>query len=76
MVFGIIPECRSAFFGTGVQLRRNPQLKNYIGLHVRAPAHGHRGKGGNPLNEVHVLCSSILLNQGKLQFDKLPVGQS
>jgi hypothetical protein len=25
MVFGIIPECRSASFGTSVQLRRNPQ---------------------------------------------------
>jgi hypothetical protein len=25
MVFGIIPECRSACFGTSVQLRRNPQ---------------------------------------------------
>ena len=38
---------------------------------------GHRlsgieGKDGNPLNEVRVLCNSILLNRGKLQVDKLP----
>ena len=30
------------------------------------------GKDGNPLNEVRVLCNSILLNRGKLQVDKLP----
>src|SRR5215472_13644454 len=42
------------------------------GLYVRAPAHGHRRKGWDPLNEVRVLCNSILLNQGKLQVDKLP----
>jgi hypothetical protein len=30
MVFGIIPECRSASFGTGVQLRRNPQASDYF----------------------------------------------
>jgi len=30
------------------------------------------GKDGNPLNEVRVLCNSILLNNGKLQIDKLP----
>jgi hypothetical protein len=29
------------------------------------------GKDGNPLNEVRVLCNSLLLNQGKLQVDKL-----
>ena len=30
------------------------------------------GKDGNPLNEVRVLCNSILLNRGRLQVDKLP----
>jgi hypothetical protein len=30
------------------------------------------GKDGNPLNEVRVLCNSLLLNDGKLQVDKLP----
>ena len=30
------------------------------------------GKDGNPLNEVRVICNSILFNNGKLQIDKLP----
>ena len=33
---------------------------------------GIEGKDGNPLNEVRALCNSILLNQGKLQVDRLP----
>jgi hypothetical protein len=30
------------------------------------------GKDGNPLNEVRVLCNSILLNGGKMQVETLP----
>src|SRR5450631_2025591 len=30
------------------------------------------GKDGNALNEVRVLCNSLLLNDGEVQFEKLP----
>jgi hypothetical protein len=33
---------------------------------------GIEGKDGNPSNEVRVLCNSILLNEAKMQIDKLP----
>ena len=33
---------------------------------------GSEGKDGNPLNEVRVLCNSLLLNHGKVQVNRLP----
>lgn len=44
-------------------------LLDYMFVHRLS---GMEGKDGNPLNEVRVLCNSILLNGGKLQVDKLP----
>jgi len=33
---------------------------------------GIEGKDGNPLNEVRVLVNSLLLNDGKVQVDRIP----
>lgn len=44
-------------------------LLDYMFVHRLS---GMEGKDGNPLNEVRVLCNSILLNGSKLQVDRLP----
>jgi hypothetical protein len=44
-------------------------LLDYMFVHRLS---GIEGKDGNPLNEVRVLCNSILLNGGKVQVDRLP----
>jgi len=44
-------------------------LLDYMFVHRLS---GQEGKDGNPLNEVRVLCNSLLLNGGKLQVERLP----
>jgi hypothetical protein len=56
-------EFESIFFS------RSVLLLDYMFVHR---FRGIEGKDGNPLNEVRVLCNSILLNQGKMQVESLP----
>jgi len=52
-----------------VAFNRAVQLLDYMFVHRLRYI---EGKDGNPLNEVRVLCNSILLNGGKLQVETLP----
>src|SRR5262249_20961026 len=47
---------------------RSVLLLDYLFVHRLT---GIEGKDGNPLNEVRVLCNSIVLNNGKLQAEPL-----
>jgi hypothetical protein len=44
-------------------------LLDYMFVHRLS---GIEGKDGNPMNEVRVLCNSLLFNGGKLQVERLP----
>ena len=62
---GLSPDTQfdAAFFNTQLM------LLDYMFVHRLS---GIEGKDGNPLNEVRILCNSLLLNGGKLQIDRLP----
>src|SRR2546428_726819 len=51
--------------------RKDFEIFKARGLKFKDPA-PVEANYGIPLNEVRVLCNSILLNRGKLQVDKLP----
>jgi hypothetical protein len=56
-------EFEAAFFNRAVL------MLDYLFVHRLTEV---EGKDGNPLNEVRVLCNSLLLNAGKVQIDTLP----
>ena len=56
-------EFESRFFNNQVLLLDRMFVHRLAGL---------EGKDGNPVNEVRVLCNSLLLNKGKLQVERLP----
>jgi hypothetical protein len=60
---GALDEFETHYFNSQVL------LLDYMFVHRLS---GIEGKDGNPLNEVRVLCNSILFNGGKLQVEKLP----
>lgn len=55
-------EFETTFFNSQIM------LLDYMFVHRLS---GIEGKDGNPLNEVRVLCNSILYNAGRLQIEKL-----
>ncbi len=56
-------EFEAAFFNRAVL------ILDYLFVH-RLPS--MEGNEGNPLNEVRILCNSLILNRGKLQLEILP----
>jgi len=56
-------EFEARFFNAQVLLLEHMFVHRLAGL---------EGKDGNPLNEVRVICNSLLLNGGTLQVEKLP----
>src|SRR5271170_6424696 len=49
-------------------LNREVQILDYLFVHRFRV---QQGQDGNPLLEVRVLCNSILLNEGKVQIEKM-----
>jgi hypothetical protein len=68
MVFGIIPECPSAFFGTGVQLRQNPQVERLL-FRWRGADRQQRQRTGD---ETRSVKSKKLVVRGYLDYFSIP----
>ena len=64
------PKVKAACESFESQFFNNLTLFLYRYLVHRLPGADFEGKDGNPLNEVRIVCDSLITNKGKLRADK------